>query len=830
MNDEKITTYSPEVEEQTPLPVEADTSGFEDVLEDDGIINTKINEKVIIQRIARDLYKNATSGLRELYNNAARACRVAKSKHGETAPLIKIIMNEKDRSLIISDNGLGVSKERFKKVLLELGTSDNLEAGEVGQFGMGFASYMTLSSVVTIDTRARNGDQYRMLAKDGMSFQPIGDAQSEGYGTTLTMTCYESVDFTELVGQLVKIAKYSGIPTELQLEKFEYYPQGFKVGSNTIRQSSFNKDVEGSKTAKTDLVDIETDDFHLIALVAGDNGITNHDHIHLLNVPIDSEISMPFRWWVLNIKDERKFKPMPDRDRMTEESDRKLEGLIDMEIKKYFSKLSILNYKQFLDSHRKNEFLWLCNHQDYAPRGMKVIAGGILDASVRKVVYDTKQFDDGSLVYKLAENPKVIYQGYKNRHVTTKIKELEPNTLLITTKKTKKNNWKKTVAFMEQFGIPSARKIMIDHKIKIPKNDKSELELIGHTHEQYYEHEMVDLDDIDENVIRVDTVPMVDITRYVKAFQNPYTFVRNASELDEYDSRDYSEWLNEIPNIMCSTNHGVMSVKELGEAEKDVIFCIDFRPEFEDFLKKDSRIIVYGTNQLIALAFHLNPECAVEGLGQEIPNGVVQQNFLDFVNNKYDVSLNTVEEQKFFASNIKDIPYCFHELFGNLIRHSYWKDNESVKVAKWKKYLLLVKQFEPIDHEDDMAKLRFYYEKSVSPELGDHNPITVLEQLVNKTKYKIFENEYLKARLLKELILPKIFGKDVKFDKMEKIESEDHYSYREQTYQVSVNTTAKEFEFNDDMSAFGFNLKFKGTSVEIKKLYCNVMIKVILNT
>ena len=694
---------------------------------------------------------------------------------------------------------------------------------------MGFASYMTLSSVVTIDTRARNGDQYRMLAKDGMSFQPVGDAQNEGYGTTLTMTCYESVDFSDLVAQLVKIAKYSGIPTELLLEKFEYYPQGFHVGSNTILQSSFNKDVTRCKTVKQDLVEIETDDFHLIALVGGDNSNTNHDHIHLLNVPIDSEISMPFRWWVLNIKDERKFKPMPDRDRMTEESDRKLEGLIDGEIKKYFSNLSVVNYQQFLDSHRKNEFLWLCHHQDYAPKGMKIIAGGILDASVRKVVYDTKQFDDGSLVYKLVENPKLIYQGYKNRNVTTKIQELEPNSLLITTKKTKKNNWKKSVAFMEQFGIPFARQIMIDHKIKLPKADKIELELIGHSHESYYEHELVDLDDIDENVIRVDTVPMVDVTRYIKQFKNPYTFVRNASELDEYESRDYSEWLKEIPNIMCNTNIGMKSVKELAEVEKEVIFCDNMQPEYEYFFTQETkRIIVYGTNQLIALAFHLNPECAVEGLGMDIPNPVNCKGFDDFVSEKYNTSLGSEAEKVFFAQHLIDIPECFRELFGNLIRKVAWESDSSRRTRGWMKALQDIKGLKTFDFSDVMEKMKFYHDHSVREDRDE--PLgKCLEQLATNTKHDINDKDYLKERLMKELILPKIFG-NIKLRNLTLLE--ERY---QSVYDVSLATRDTEFEFNDELVLYGFNLKFTGCKMRIvrngnDKGYCSVVIRVTLST
>lgn len=822
--DEEIETYSPEVEKQVPLPVDSDTTGFEEVTEKDGLIATKLNEKVIIQRIAKDLYKNPSSGLRELYNNSARACRIAIKKHAEEKPIIRISMNEAERKLIISDNGLGLSKERFKKVLLELGTSDNLEAGETGQFGMGFASYMTLSSVVVIDTHARNGDQYKMIAKDGMSFQPVGDADLEGYGTKLTMTCYETVDFPDLVLKLVKIARYSNIPTILELDKFEYFPSGFKRGINKLEQTSFDAEVKVSKTVKQDLIELETDDYHLIALVGMHNNPSNYEHIHLLNVPVESEISMPFDWWVLNIKDERKFKPMPDRDRMTEKADKQLEGLIDKDVKKYFSDLSIHSYKEFLESKKKNEFLWLVEHQDYAPLNLKPVLGNINNCTVRKVVYDTKNFDDGGLVYKLAMNYNIIYQGYKNKNVTEKVLDFEPASMLITTKKTKKNHWKEHVVFMESFGIPTARQILIDNKVKIPKMEKSEIELIGHTNNStsYYEHEMVDLDDIDENFIRVDTVPMVDMIRYVKQFQNPYTFVRNASELDEYDSRDYSEWLkNDVPNIVCATNDGALTIKELAEVDTEVIFCDDFIPEYESFLKQDDRIVVYGTTGLLPLALYKNPECPEPKGLRDIPSPVVHGDFDTFVSKKHNVFINNDELKKIFCDNLNSIKPCFHKLFANLLSDFDNSTKPKEKERLIKIFVDRINGLPEFDETDVVASVRFYHEQT------DKNKeavwIETFQNLRMKAQYKIMETDDSQARLLKELILPKIFG-HVEFRRMVK----EPISYNT-AYSIDIATHDREFDFKDDMEVYGFNLQFRGVKIRVNKGYCSLTMLVYIN-
>jgi len=830
MEDEEIKTYSPESDDSVRLPIDEHNTGFEDVVGEDGLIATKLNQKVIIKRIAKDLYKNPASGLRELYNNSARACRVAVNKYGEKKPLITIMMNEEDHKLIIEDNGIGISKERFKKVLLELGTSDNLEAGEVGQFGMGFASYMTLSSVVIIDTHARATDEhYRIIAKDGMSFQPIGDTKMTGYGTRLEMTCYDTVSFVGLVEKIQKIVRYSRIPTVLELNGFEYFPPGFGAGLNRIDQFTFDEEVDSNHTRENDKIDIETEDFHLIGLVAGDYGSHNNDHIHLLNVPIESYITVPFKWWVLNIKNERKFKPMPDRDRMTEEADRTLESLIDKAIKKYFLDLSVHTYQQFLDSDRRNEFLWLCRNTDYAPQKMKEILRQVRECIVRKVEYGTKHFDDTSLVSKLVDNNDVIYQGYKNKGVSDKVMEFEPLSMLITTKKSKKLKWREHVEFMESFGIPTTKQILIDHKVKIPKSDKIEFELVGHTNRNeergygWYRHEIVDLDDIDENVIRVDSISIIDMIRYVKQFKNPYTFVRNATELDEYDCRDYSKWLKQIPNIMCATNKGIKSIKELKKAKEEVIFCTDFKEEFAYFFKDDERIVVYGGEGLLPMVLSMNPECKMSNdYSHRIPNEVNNWQFHQFVSEKYNVTLNSDLDKKFFCDNMIHLDPCFHTLFASLLKNTDYTLEDDKKISLWKDLLKKIQKFDPIE-DDELARLRFYYGEEAK--IADDESLLgeTLQNLLNHTKNKIYDNEFLKARLLKEMILPKIFG-HIEFRSMVK----EQLSYNE-AYQVSIATHDTEFHFKDEMEVYGFELNFRGCKMKINKGYCSIKVLVIIS-
>ncbi len=821
---EKIDTYSPPTEPQTPLEIKSKVSGFEDVIEKNGIISTRLNEKVIIQRIAKDLYKNASSGLRELYNNAARTCRLSVKNNGETNPMIIVTMNETNRTLVIEDNGVGITKEVFKQVLLELGTSDNLDGTESGQWGMGFASYTTLSSVVIIDTKARNGDSYKMLAKDGMSYQPVGDSTKEGYGTRLEMTCYPEVSFTQLVLKLKSLAKYSGIKTILEIQDFESIPDLLRSGENVMRQTSFDAEVSANTTPMIDVVNIETKDFRLVGLASGIYAGNNSSRVHLINTPIDSDIVLPFGWWVLNIKDERKYQPMPDRDRMREVADIKLSAVLNEAIKDYFADLEIKTYQEFLDSDRKNEFLWLTRHREFAPDSLDLLLDNFCEVEVRRVVYNVKpkSIKDSSLTEMLSGHNKVIYQGYKNELVTDKCNEFRPDELCITVKKTKHHEWKDDVEFMAEFGIPQAKQIMIDHRVKMPQQDKIEFELVGHTHPSSYEHDIVDLDEIDENFIRCDTVSFMDVQRFVKKFKNPYTIVRNAKELDDYDSRNFSEWVaDDIPNIMCATNKGGMSIKEIVESGDEYIFCDDYEENMAYQLSKEERIVIYGTDQLLPMAFYLNPNCERESeYSQNLKTPVEHEDFYKFTENKLGFSLWHDFDRNYYAEHMVEINDCFHSLFGNLLTQNASTD-ESLKIGFFDGYLEEIKTFKKFNFNDMIARMTFY-QTQLKKVAGDTTMYTVLDELHRTTKANVSNDEELMVRLVKEVILPEMFT-DLYIRKIERIESS--YSYRG-TFIIDISTKDKAFQFDDNIEILGWSLSLEHVRVDVQKKNSAISFKV----
>jgi len=808
---EKIETYSPQITEQKPLKIDNSTTGFDDIIVD-GVIHTKLNEKVIIQRIAKDLYKNSTSGLRELYNNSARACRITAKKYSDIDPEITVTLDEEQRSLVIEDNGIGISKDRFKQVLLELGTSDNLDETEVGQFGMGFASYTTLSSVVIIDTRTREDDQYKMVAKDGMSFQPIGDCTKEGFGTKLSMTLYPEVDIKSLAEIMDGLAKYSGVRTVLNLNNCDDIPYRMRHGIQELLQETFQSEAEKAHTKQDNLIRIDTEDFELVALVTGGHTSSNYSHIHLLGTPIDSSIRVPFSWWLLNIKDERKFQPMPDRDRMREESDKKLETSILIAIRKYFSSLDIRNYSDWLKSERKYEYLWLATHPDLAPISCQPDLYRLNNCDTRDVIYTGKSYGDVTIVTKLRENNDLVYQGYKNIGMGNKIKQFKPDSKLFTVKKTSKHDWRSDVEFLKTWGIPDGKQILLDNKVVIPKLQKIEFELIGHTHASYYEHGIVDLEAIDDNYIKIDNVPINDVLNFVKKYQNPYTFLRNAKELADYECRNFSEWLkDDIPNIVCATNKGAMTIKEIAEDKRKFAFCEDWIEDSKYLLEKDNRIIIYGTDQLLPMVFYLNPNCETEEYSST-PKTIVKHQDLDkFVKEKYFAFIYSDDEMKFFLKHLPDIHPSLHRLFANLMVSLSSGEDIKIKSAKKAGFLRRLYKTEPFKESDEVAHLVFYYEQSVL--LGDGNQqwVNTLGGLRQRSKIAILDNNYLLARMVKEEMLPRIF-KDVEFVRC--VKTELNYGHE---FEIVMKTSDKEFELKDDMKVLDYDLKFTGLKVKLEQ-------------
>ena len=98
---DSVETYEPKVDMSYESSVPKVDNTFDDITDANGNINIIINSEVIGQTLAKKIYTSWTSGLRELYNNEARACRTAKKMGAEPSIVITIDPTESAKQVII---------------------------------------------------------------------------------------------------------------------------------------------------------------------------------------------------------------------------------------------------------------------------------------------------------------------------------------------------------------------------------------------------------------------------------------------------------------------------------------------------------------------------------------------------------------------------------------------------------------------------------------------------------------------------------------------------------------------------------------------------------
>ncbi|MBI4755322.1 MAG: molecular chaperone HtpG [Betaproteobacteria bacterium] len=165
--------------------------------------------KQLLHLMIHSLYSNREIFLRELVSNASDACDKLRFEALNNAALfendadlkIRISFDEKARTLTVSDNGIGMSRD---EVITNLGTiaksgtqeffqsltgDQRKDANLIGQFGVGFYSSFIVADKVTVVTR-RAGlgtDQAVRWESEGGGDYTVEMTEKAGRGTDITL-------------------------------------------------------------------------------------------------------------------------------------------------------------------------------------------------------------------------------------------------------------------------------------------------------------------------------------------------------------------------------------------------------------------------------------------------------------------------------------------------------------------------------------------------------------------------------------------------------------------------------------------------------------------
>ena len=154
----------------------------------------------VLQLVIHSLYSNKDIFLRELISNASDACdklrfAAQQNKALELGELeIKITTDETAKTLIIEDNGIGMSREELINNLGTIAKSGTLEfiqqnkdASLIGQFGVGFYSAFMVANKVVVESLQAGTDSAFAWESMGDGEFTITECTKKFAGTKITL-------------------------------------------------------------------------------------------------------------------------------------------------------------------------------------------------------------------------------------------------------------------------------------------------------------------------------------------------------------------------------------------------------------------------------------------------------------------------------------------------------------------------------------------------------------------------------------------------------------------------------------------------------------------
>ena len=171
----------------------------------------KAESKRLLDLMINSIYTHKEIFLREIISNASDAIdklcylSLTDDKVGLTRDqfAITITRDKENRTLTVSDNGIGMSKEEMEENLgtiaksgsLDFKTenqSDNIDI--IGQFGVGFYSAFMVAQKVTVISRAQGADTAWKWESKGVEGYTITEADKDDVGTEIILVLKDDTD------------------------------------------------------------------------------------------------------------------------------------------------------------------------------------------------------------------------------------------------------------------------------------------------------------------------------------------------------------------------------------------------------------------------------------------------------------------------------------------------------------------------------------------------------------------------------------------------------------------------------------------------------------
>lgn len=171
----------------------------------------KAESKRLLEMMINSIYTHKEIFLRELISNASDAMdKLYFKSMSENIGItrsdmsIRLEADKEARTLTITDNGIGMTKEELENNLGTIAKSGSLafktenektdDVNIIGQFGVGFYSAFMVAKKVTVISKAYGSDEAYIWQSEGVDGYTIEAADKTSYGTTIILEIKDNAD------------------------------------------------------------------------------------------------------------------------------------------------------------------------------------------------------------------------------------------------------------------------------------------------------------------------------------------------------------------------------------------------------------------------------------------------------------------------------------------------------------------------------------------------------------------------------------------------------------------------------------------------------------
>jgi len=252
----------------------------------------KTETKRLLDMMINSIYTHKEIFLRELISNASDAIdkrhylSLTNDKIAGTDYKILVEADKDNKTLTITDNGIGMTKEELEDhlgTIAKSGSKEFLEKIEkentpdvdiIGQFGVGFYSAFMVASHVKVETKSVNSDKAYVFESEGLESYSIDETTKEDFGTKITLYLREDTEdekYSEYLDEykikelVKKYSDYVRYPIQTWVTKYD--PKDDKDDKNSEPKTHLELETINSmlpiwKKNKSEVTDEELNNFY----------------------------------------------------------------------------------------------------------------------------------------------------------------------------------------------------------------------------------------------------------------------------------------------------------------------------------------------------------------------------------------------------------------------------------------------------------------------------------------------------------------------------------------------------------------------------------------